>query len=208
MTKLTLASCVLVLVAALARLAAVAPAEGSRPLTVDAGRSEVVIEVGKSGAFSFAAGHSNEVIGPIAGKIALDAANPERSRVELEIDTPKLKVTGKGDPPNDVPKVQQVMLSDQVLDVRRYPTIRFVSTSVSIKNRNETTIDAIVAGKLTLHGVTHEIAVPVTARSGPTLTAKGRFSVKQTEYEIKPVSVGGVVSVKDALGISFSIVAR
>jgi hypothetical protein len=32
--------------------------------------------------------------------------------------------------------------------------------------------------------------------------------LKQTDYGIKPVSVGGVVSVKDAVEIDFTIVGR
>jgi YceI-like domain len=62
---------------------------------------------------------------------------------------------------------------------------------------------------LTLRGVTRAIAVPVEGRlEGQMLTATGRFSVKQTDYGIKPVSVGGVVSVKDTVNIAFTIVAR
>jgi polyisoprenoid-binding protein YceI len=69
--------------------------------------------------------------------------------------------------------------------------------------------DAAVTGQLTLHNVTRSITVPVTVRrEGNALTATGRFPVKQTEYRIKPVSVGGVVSVKDAVDVSFPITGR
>ena len=67
----------------------------------------------------------------------------------------------------------------------------------------------MVTGQLTLHDVTRSITVPVTVRrEGNTLTATGRFPVKQTEYGMKPVSVGGVVSVKDAVNVSFTIAGR
>jgi hypothetical protein len=53
------------------------------------------------------------------------------------------------------------------------------------------------------------VSVPVSAEIGAdALKATGRLSVKQTDYGIKPVSVGGVVAVKDALNITFTIVAR
>ncbi len=62
---------------------------------------------------------------------------------------------------------------------------------------------------LTLHNVTRPVTVPVSGRlDAGALTATGRFLLKQTEYDIKPISVGGVVAVKDALTISFTIVAR
>jgi hypothetical protein len=43
---------------------------------------------------------------------------------------------------------------------------------------------------------------------GDTLTATGKFTIKQTDFGIKPISVGGVVKVKDDLNINFTIVAR
>jgi hypothetical protein len=50
---------------------------------------------------------------------------------------------------------------------------------------------------------------PVAARlEGQTLIATGRVALKQPDYGIKPVSVGGVVSVKDTVNISFDIVVR
>ena len=62
---------------------------------------------------------------------------------------------------------------------------------------------------LTLRDVTRSITVPVAARlEGQTLIAAGRFALEQIDYGIKPVSVGGVVSVKDTVNISFDIVGR
>jgi polyisoprenoid-binding protein YceI len=183
--------------------------DGIRTFTVDGSRSRAMIAVGKAGAFSFAAGHTHEVEAPaIAGTVGVSVEEPERSTVRLEIDATKLRVTGKGEPPDDVPKVQEKMLGGEVLDVRRYPTITFDSTHVVVKRRNGASLDLNVEGNLTLHGVTHALVAPVTATVGPTLTANGRFAAKQTDYGMKPVSVGGVVAVKDAVEISFTIVAR
>ena len=53
------------------------------------------------------------------------------------------------------------------------------------------------------------MSVPVAARiEASGLTASGRFALKQTDYGITPVSIGGVVSVKDTLNISFTIVGK
>ena len=55
-------------------------------------------------------------------------------------------------------------------------------------------------------------AQPVAARvtmKGETLRAAGDFSVRQSDYEIRPVSAaGGTVKLKDELKLSFDIVAR
>jgi polyisoprenoid-binding protein YceI len=201
-----------VLTAVLWGMAAAAILRGApeQTYTIDAGRSRATIEVGKSGALSFAAGHTHEVVASgIAGTITVDPADPARSTGRVTIDASALKVSGKGEPADDVPKVQETMAGPQVLDVEHYPTITFVITSIAIKTNQETSLDGVVTGRLTLRDVTRSITVPVAARlEGQTLIATGHFALKQTDYGIKPVSVGGVVSVKDALNISFDIVAR
>lgn len=191
-------------------IAAIVNGAAARSYTIDSNRSSATIEIGKSGVLSFAAGHTHEVIAPsITGTIAVDITDPTQSNIRVTIDASALKVTGKGESAADVPKVQETMSGTQVLDVQRYPQITFASTSVAVKNRTGPTLDAMVTGQLTLHNVTRSISVPVTVRlEGDTLTATGRFSVKQSDYGIKPVSVGGVVSVKDAVNVSFTIVSR
>jgi polyisoprenoid-binding protein YceI len=190
--------------------AAIVRGAAAQTYTIDPGRSRATIEVGKSGALSFAAGHTHEVLASgIAGTMTVDPADPARSTGRVTIDASALKVSGKGEPADDVPKVQETMAGPQVLDVEHYPTITFVITSIAVKTSQETSLDGVVTGRLTLRDVTRSITVPVAARlEGQTLIATGRFALKQTEYGIKPVSVGGVVSVKDALNISFDIVAR
>ena len=187
-------------------------AANPRTFAVDPQSSRALIEVGKSGAFSFA-GHLHEVEAPIAsGVVHLDPADPSHGDVRLEFDAAAMRVTGKGDPPGDVPKVQEVMLGEQVLDVRRYPKITLESTSVSAasaKGAGATSFDLTITGKMALHGATQPFKAPVSAHlDGTTLTATGNFSIKQTDFGIKPISVAGVVNVKDALNLTFSIVAR
>jgi polyisoprenoid-binding protein YceI len=184
-------------------------AAGPRTFDIDASRSRALIEVGKRGAFSFFAGHTHEVEShSVSGVAHVDSEDLSRSDIRVEIDAATLRVTGKGEPADDVPKVQQVMLSEQVLDAQRYPKIVFESTSVSRKG-GTTTLDLLVAGKLTLRDVTRPLTSPVTVHlDGNTFTATGEFALKQTDYGIKPISVGGVVAVRDALKITFTIVGR
>ena len=65
-------------------------------------------------------------------------------------------------------------------------------------------------GELSLHGVTR--TQPVSARvtlNGDTLRAAGDFSVRLSDYDIKPVSAaGGTVKLKDEIKLSFDITAR
>jgi polyisoprenoid-binding protein YceI len=183
-------------------------AAGPRTFTVDTGRSKALIDVGKAGAFSFA-GHTHEVEAPLtSGVVHVDLDNVSKSDLRLQFNAAEMKVTGKGDPPADVPKVTEAMLGDQVLDVKRYPSIAFESTGVSGRAAGST-LDLQITGNLTIRGTTKPVRAATTAKiEGDTLTATGRFTIKQTDFGIKPISVGGVVKVKDELGIAFTIVAR
>jgi polyisoprenoid-binding protein YceI len=61
----------------------------------------------------------------------------------------------------------------------------------------------VVKGDLTLHGQTRPVSAAVHKQEG---TYVGICRFKQTAFGIHPVSVGGVVKVKDELEIRFSAV--
>ena len=193
-------------VAAIAALSAIAHA-AMQTYRVDPATSHATIHVGKSGAFSFLAGHTHEVGGPIqSGSIDLDLDRPSGGRVRLVIAASDLKVSAEGEPEGDAPKVQAVMDGEQVLDVRRYPTITYESITVALKNRRGDVLDLTVAGRLTIRDVVREVAAPVhVVLHGSEVVATGRLAIKQSSFGIKPVSVGGVVAVKDELEIEFSV---
>jgi polyisoprenoid-binding protein YceI len=183
-------------------------AASPRTFSVEPDRSRALIDVGKTGAFSFA-GHSHEVEAPISGGVVhLDADDPSRSDVRLEFNAAAMHVTGKGEPADDVPKVTAAMLGEMVLDIRRYPGITFESTSVSGRP-SANGFDLLVTGRLTIRGTTRTITAPVVVQvAADRLTATGKFVIKQTDYGITPISVGGVVKVKNEMTISFTVAAR
>jgi polyisoprenoid-binding protein YceI len=183
-------------------------AAGPRTFTIEPEQSRALIDVGKSGAFSFA-GHTHEVEAPVAsGLVHLDTDDPSHNSVRLEFNAAAMRVTGKGESADDVPKVTQTMLSEMVLDVRRYPAITFESASVTAKG-SAAALDLSITGRLTIRGRTQAVTAPVAVKLvGDRLTATGKFVVKQTDYGITPISVGGVVKVKNELNITFTIVAR
>lgn len=178
-------------------------------LAIDAAGSRVVINVGRTGLLSFA-GHDHEVLAPsVRGSVTFVPDDWQRSSVALEFDASALKVTGKGDPPADVPAVQRVMLSAEVLDTGKFPIVAFRSSRVSATPRTSG-IELVIEGNLTLHGVTR----PTTIRAVATpdaegLTARGGFTLKQTDFGMKPVTAaGGTVRVKDEIAIQFVFKAR
>jgi polyisoprenoid-binding protein YceI len=184
--------------------------QSAQSFLVDATLSTVMVHVGRAGLLAFA-GHDHEVAVPgVRGSILLESPDLLRSRVTLEFDVAAMKVTGRGEPPEDVPEVQRTMLSDRVLDAQRYPTSRFASDRVSIEGRTSDGFRLRIGGTLTLHGTSGRVDVPVAVRvAGGRLTATGTATVRQTAFGIRPVTAGaGTVRVKDDVTIVFTIVAR
>jgi len=176
---------------------------------IDPANSRVTIHVGKAGVFSFVAGHSHEVGGPIAsGDVDVDPDSPAQGRIRLEISAAELRVSAASEPEGDAPKVQEAMSGPKVLDVAHQPQIRYESTAVTVKSGHGKVRDLVVAGRLTIREVTQPVTAAVHAEFGENgLKATGRFAIKQSAFGITPISVGGVVAVKDELQIEFSIVA-
>jgi polyisoprenoid-binding protein YceI len=101
-------------------------------------------------------------------------------------------------------------MKDQVLEVARFPQIAFESRQVSGMRLGEALYMLKIEGDLFLHGVTRrQIISAQVAPADGSLHALGEFSMKQTDFNIKLVSVaGGALKVKDELKFSFDIVAR
>lgn len=189
-------------------MAATAAAE-QRVYVVVPEQSQVMVHVGRAGLFKFA-GHEHEVAAPVAaGQVVADEADLSRSSVSLSFQAGALKVTGRGEPAKDVPKVQEKMLGPEALDVARHPTIAFRSTAVSGRASAPQRWEVQVEGDLTLHGVTRRITLPLQVeRAGDALTATGQTVIRHTDYGMKPISVAGVVKVKNELTLDFRIAAR
>lgn len=194
----------------MAIFAANVAAQEPEALIIDPGQTTITLHVGRAGVFAFA-GHDHEVVAPaMQGRITLDRANVSRSSVSVTFEATALKVTGKGEPPEDVAEVQRVMLSDQVLDVKRHPTITFQSRQVSVVKQTANQMTLGITGDLTIHGVTRPLDVPVTVQlAADGLRANGRATVRQSQFGIRPVTAGaGTVRVKDEVDVVLSVTAR
>ena len=190
-------------------LAAGGAAAAEQSYAVDVAESRMTISVDKSGMFSFA-GHQHEILATaIEGTVVADAADVARSSVKLRFGSAGLKVSGKGEPPEDVPKVQERMAGPETLDVARFAEIEFHSTLVEGREAPAGTWNLRVTGDLTIHGQTQKLTLPIRVQlAGDALTASGQAVIKQTDFGIKPISIGGVVKVKNELGLDYKIVGK
>ncbi len=181
-----------------------------RVFALEPAHSRLTIHVGKAGLFSFA-GHEHQVVaGTFRGTATFDPQRLAQSSVDLTFDAGALRVTGKGEPPEDVPRVQAAMIGPDCLAAGRFPTIRFVSKSVAAAGAvGPNGGDLALRGELTLHGVTRPLTVRVHLDvTGPTLEATGATTLKQTDFGITPISKAGLVKVKDELTLAWRISGR
>jgi polyisoprenoid-binding protein YceI len=161
---------------------------------VDTGRSSIKVKVEKTGLFS-AFAHNHTIEAPLASG-RLDA---EKRTAALTFNTKEMKVLDEGVKDSERADIDQTMKSDKVLDVQRFPEIRFVSTSITPRDGGHYQ----VRGDLTLHGTTRPVEFPISFSKN---RYSGSVKLKQTDFGIAPVSIaGGTVKVKDVIEVIFEI---
>jgi polyisoprenoid-binding protein YceI len=94
--------------------------------------------------------------------------------------------------------------------VRRWIAIRFESSGVEANKIAEGMYRITLAGKLSLHGVEKDVQFPCNVTVGEdSMRANGEFTIRQTDFQIKLVSVaGGTLKLKDELKFTFDVVAN
>jgi polyisoprenoid-binding protein YceI len=101
------------------------------------------------------------------------------------------------------------LMNQEVLKTAKFPEIVYQASNISITKMADTLFAATLNGNLTLDGVSRSQPINVrVALLGSVLRASGDFSLNQTDYDIKQISVaGGALKLKDELKLSFEIVA-
>jgi len=179
-------------------LLATAAIAAAQDVAIDVDRSTVTVHVAKTGLLS-AAGHEHWVSAPISSGTIRETPS---GSVEFTVETAKMTV--KPDPKVDA-KTQAAIqkdMEDLTLETKKFPQITFRSSRVDKTGDGQWKVE----GALSLHGVTKSVSLLVK-RTGDAYTA--HTVLKQTDFAIKPVSVGGgLVKVKNEVDIDFQIFAR
>lgn len=198
-------------VAAVLGVALLASAAHSEPrrFVLDPAASSLTVHVSRAGLFGFL-GHDHVVEGAVAeGLVIADPEDLSSSSIAVVFRSADLRVTDPDGPEADVPEVQAKMEGEDVLDVASWPRISFSSTSVGGARIEDDAWRLRVEGELELHGRKRRLVVPVAVRLVEHgLAAVGELELKQSDWGIRPVSIAGVVKVKDELRVSFEIQAR
>ncbi|MDT7543423.1 MAG: hypothetical protein QOE33_3327 [Acidobacteriota bacterium] len=174
---------------------------------IDAGRSQFTVQGAAEGMLSMFGHNPLLAICGFGGDVRCDPVTLESASLLMLVQANSLAVVNKVSD-KDKREMERGMRED-VLEVARFPEIVFMSTEVSARQTAENRYQARINGHLSLHGVTR--SQPINAQvsvNGNSLRAQGEFSLRQSDYNIKPVSaVGGTLKVKDELKLSFDIVA-
>lgn len=154
-------------------------------------------------------GHNHNIaIQGISGEAQFTDGTVAPASLHLKIQADSLSVTDKVST-NDRQTIEKTM-SDEVLETAKYPEIAFNSTKIEATKIANGQYEAKIWGDLTLHGVTHPVLItPQLTFDTKSLRARGEFSLKMTEYSIKPPSVaGGTIKVKDTLKFTFDVLSH
>ena len=183
-------------------------AETAVRYVVNASMSRFSVRAFATGLFS-SLGHSPTLaIRNYTGEVTLPSGGLEQALARLSVEAGSLEVTddvsGK-----DRAEIESRM-KQEVLETSSYPEIVFESSQVSVNPLGGDRYAVNVTGNLALHGVTKSETISAqVSLTGDTLRAYGDFSLRQTDYGIKLVSVaGGALKVRDELKFSFYVLAR
>lgn len=155
-----------------------------------------------------ALGHSPTIAIPdVSGEIWLNPHAVEESSLRLVIPAASLAVADDINQ-KDRGEIDRRM-HEEVLEADAFPNVVYESSWGTASRTGEGQYWVALNGDLSLHGVTRP--QPVSARvsvNGDALHAVGEFSLRQSDYEIRPVTaLGGAVRIKDELKFSFDICA-
>jgi polyisoprenoid-binding protein YceI len=175
---------------------------------IDGKKSKFTVRAFAAGLLSAFAHNPTIAIPDFEGEIALNPEAVEQSSLRLVIHAASLNDTDDISE-KDRSEINRAMHQD-VLDTDSFPDIVYECSSVAANKTSEGQYWVTLNGELTLRGITQN--QPISARvslNGDMLRAAGDFSLRQSDYEIKPVSAAaGTIKLKDELKLSFDIAAR
>lgn len=188
---------------------------GATVYAVDSSASAVHVQVFRGGTLS-RLGHNHVMTSKhLTGRVW---SHPtfERSGFELEfpvaqlvVDDSKARAAAGSEFPGEVPAddregTRNNMLRAEVLDAEHHPTIKLQSVRVAGFAQA-----AQITTRITIKEVARDVTVPAVVKiEGSSLTASGEFDILQSDFGMKPFTIGmGALSVQDKLHIVFRVVA-
>lgn len=146
----------------------------------------------------------------ISGKVTYDSSNPTSFSGRIAVDVAAVRCS--------LPAMTKVLHSADWMDAKAHPVIEFVFKKVQTAKSPEGNVASLtVTGDFQCKGVTKQLTVPVTAtylpgqlakrmqgKEGDLLVLRSTFSIRRSDFGIKPGS--GIDSVGEEIELRVSIV--
>lgn len=145
----------------------------------------------------------------ISGTISFDSENPKATTGKITVQTKSLRTENKG--------MSDTMYKEDWLDAAKNPTIDFTIKKVTDAKTDKDTHELTVVGDMSIKGVTKEVTVPVKVTylpgklsermnkmKGDLLMVRANFTLKRSDFNIKPDMDGKVVANDIELRVSLA----
>lgn len=175
--------------------------------TIEPARSRFTVRAFASGLLSSFGHNPTLAVREYLGEVDFAPDSLDGSSLRFRVRADSLSVQDQVSE-KDRQEIERTM-KEEVLEVKRFSEIHFISTRVTGSRLGETLFATKIEGELSLHGVTREVVLSAqVVPDGDTLRSYGEFSLRQSDFNIKLVSVAaGALKVKDELKLSFDFVA-
>jgi polyisoprenoid-binding protein YceI len=174
---------------------------------IDPAASRFTVQAFATGLLS-AFGHNPRIsIRDYEGEMEFVPESYEKASVKITLPMGAMEVLDEMK--RDDRKKLETDMYQSVLDVDRFPTAVFESKQIMVQKLSDL-VQAHVVGELSFHGVTRDEVIDARVTNmGTMLRASGEFTLRQSDYGIKPVSfAAGALRLKDELKFQFELVAR
>jgi polyisoprenoid-binding protein YceI len=175
---------------------------------IDTRSSRFTVRAFATGILS-AMGHDPTIgIRDFSGEMTFDPEQLKAGSFKLSIKSSSLSV--QDDISDKDRREMERLMNEQVLETSQFPLIAYEAPNISVTKMGDSLFSAKLDGKLTFHGVARSESITArVALMGSMIRASGEFSLSQSNYAIKPVSVaGGALKLRDEIKLSFEMVAR
>lgn len=180
----------------------------STAYVLDTGLSTFTVKAFATGLLASMGHNPSFAVRQVTGEVQFRVDAPEQSTVRVVVQSGSLELSDQVSE-KDRREIESTTRKE-VLETSRFPEIVFEAANPTMSKGGEGFYWANITGKLTLHGATQpqQISAQVTLRDNQ-LRGNGEFTVRQSAYGIKPVSVaGGTLKIKDDVKVTFDFVAR
>jgi len=128
-----------------------------------------------------------------SGNVDFDAAKPEAAKAQITVDLASIDL--------GLPEVEEEAQRPLWFSTAKFPTATFTSGAVRSLGGGKYE----VAGKLTIKGITRDVSVPITIKTGSPSVVDGAFTIKRLDYKIGEGEWSDTETVANDIQVKFKV---